>query len=346
YVHEKGLKALWIPYYCAPGFEKARALGFDGPCLQAGYAFDHSQSENGDTLAGACEDSAAQAYKFGLGIEFELDLNVKDFYKRFFKYVHTAYSTGCMENGLMTMYQGVTDIYKCAYSAADSDQRQVYELLYQYVHGTFESLPPVIAKGQFVAAKIGERTSGTLTVTDADSKKNALKLRDKEIPEGLTAVFEGDGFYLVNTQDTVPGVYRVRLTVSDGYNDSEPEEILVFVYDPDSNGTEVTLKNDLPVYATLQRTDPESIPKGEQVTCLPVENDLYYVLRSGEPAGMAYAEDLGLEPVSSGSSDESVPNGNSSGINPLWIILPAAALVCAAAAVWLVIRKKKRNKGA
>ncbi|MBO4366804.1 MAG: DUF4855 domain-containing protein, partial [Clostridia bacterium] len=56
YVHGKGYKALWIPYYCASGFERGPELGFDGTCLQTGYAFDHSQSENGDSQPAACED--------------------------------------------------------------------------------------------------------------------------------------------------------------------------------------------------------------------------------------------------------------------------------------------------
>ena len=338
YVHEKGLFALWIPYYCAPGFERGKELGFDGPCLQAGYAFDHSQSETGDSKAAACDDSAAQAKKFGLGLEFELDLSVKDFYKRFFKYVHTAYKTGCMTDGLMTMYQGVTDIYKCAGAASGTDMRNVYEMLHEYIHDSFVSEQPVIQPGQFIAAPTGERTSGNLTVTDTDSKKNALKIRNSTVQDGLTAVFEGDGFYLINTKETVPGAYSVRLTVTDGYNDSEEEEVIVLVYDPAGEKQSLTLKNDVSVYKSFVKENPESASKGETLEVLPVKDGWYCLFKDGKPAGLALSENLGIQTPSEPGSQ------SPSSLLPLWISLGAVAAVAAVVAACLIIRKKKKKE--
>lgn len=47
YVHSKDLGTMWIPYYCAPGMERAVELGFDVACVQNGYAFPKEDSENG-----------------------------------------------------------------------------------------------------------------------------------------------------------------------------------------------------------------------------------------------------------------------------------------------------------
>ena len=345
YVHDRGYKALWIPYYCASGFERATELGFDGACLQAGYAFDHSQSENGDSLAAACEDSARQARKYGLGIEFELDLNVSNFYKRFFKYVHTAYATGCRDSGLMAMYQGVYDIYTCSRAEANSDKRNVYELLYQYISGTFTSIPPVLEDGQVILAETGTKVSGNLTVVDPDSAKNALKIKERNVQEGLTAVFEGDGFYLINTKDTVPGSYSVRLTLTDGYNLSDPAEIRVVVYDKAAERPSKKLEKDLPVYTDLvKRETVQTVKSGETVTYLSVSDDAYYVFLNGEPAGISFADDLGLPktaPVDDASETE--PSSGPKSLWPLWVGIGVAAAAAAAAAVLLILKKKKKK---
>ena len=347
YVHEKGYKALWIPYYCASGFERGPELGFDGTCLQTGYAFDHSQSENGDSLPAACEDSAGQARKYGLGIEFELDLNASNFRKRFFKYVHTAYSTGCRQNGLMAMYQGVYDVYSCARAEAGSDKREVYELLYQYISGTFTSIPPVVPEGQVILAETGTKVSGNLVVEDPDSQKNSLKIKERNVEEGLTAVFEGDGFYLINTKDTVPGTYKVQLKLTDGYNLSDSVLIWVVVYDKAAEMPSKKLDKDLPVYADLIKRDArESVKSGETVSYLSVRDNAYYVFLNGEPAGIAFADDLGLPKTATGGEESG--NGTSSSESktlwPLWVGIGVAAAAAAAVAVILIVKKKKKKK--
>ncbi|MBR4852027.1 MAG: DUF4855 domain-containing protein, partial [Clostridia bacterium] len=41
YIHSKGYKCFWIPYFCALGYEDWQSYGFDCACMQPNYMFDY-----------------------------------------------------------------------------------------------------------------------------------------------------------------------------------------------------------------------------------------------------------------------------------------------------------------
>lgn len=341
YAHGKGLKTIWIPYFGSPGLERAVELGFDCATLQSGYAFSRTAetaAEIGYATAKSVEDSAALAKKYGLGMEFELDLGPSDHLDRYFKYVHTGYSTGCMNGHMMMLYQSVHGIYGCAGAAAGSNQRQIYEMTYRYIKQTFTSYAPVIAENQVIAAKIGARSSGKLEVTDADSVRGTLKTAETTIPEGLPFVVEGDGFYVLNASDCQPGLYEVTFTVTDTYNLSEPGTVKILLYDPEDPGIPLELTEELTVYARLDASSAETtIPVGT-ATAREVENGWYYV--SAEVNGKTV--DGFAEAAAIGLGDE----GSSGGGLPGWaigVIAGGAALLVVAAAAAAFLLKKKKN---
>lgn len=275
YAHEKNLKTIWIPYYCSPGFDRAVELGFDCATLQSGYAFSGNE-ETGDPLPGTVEDSAAQAKKYGLGMEFELDIGKPDFRERYYKYVHTGYKTGCMDGHMMMLYQAVSGILSCSQAVATTDRRQVYDMTYQYIKGKFAALAPTVAQDQCVVGAVGERTSGRLDVADEDSLRGDLKTVELEIPEGLPFMLEGDGFYLLNGSNASPGAYEVRFSVTDGYNVSELSTVKVVVYDPESAG-KLALDGEVTVYTRLDASaETVSIPAGE-ATAVQLEDGWVYL---------------------------------------------------------------------
>ncbi len=275
YAHGKGLKTIWIPYYCSPGSERAAELGFDCATLQSGYAFG-GNDETGSPLPGTLDDSAGQAKKYGLGMEFELDIGKPDFRERYYKYVHTGYKTGCMDGHMMMLYQGVTGILSCSQGAASSDRRQVYDMTYQYIKGTFAALTPVVAPNQCVVGAVGDRTSGRLDVSDGDSLRGDLKTGELDIPEGLPFMLEGDGFYLLNGSNATPGTYDVHFSVTDGYNLSELSTVKVVVYDPESAG-KVALDGEVTAYTRLDASATTvAIPAGD-ATAVQLEDGWYYL---------------------------------------------------------------------
>lgn len=67
YVHGKGMKFIWIPYYNAPGHERWRELGFDIAYHQPNHFF---QTEIPDERLDSAID---EALTYGMAMEFECD---------------------------------------------------------------------------------------------------------------------------------------------------------------------------------------------------------------------------------------------------------------------------------
>lgn len=346
YVHGKGLKTIWIPYFGAPGAERAVELGFDCATLQSGYAFGRDASviaEIGEATPKAVEDSAAEAKKYGLGMEFELDLGQSNYLDRYYKYVHTGYATGCMDGHMMMLYQSVSGIYGCAYSAKGSNQRQVYDMTYRYIKGTFTSYAPEVAPGQYIVVKTGSRASGKLEVADADTVRGTLKTAEVSIPEGLPFVVEGDGFYVLNATSAEAGSYEVSFSVTDGYNVSETATVRILLYDPDDAGTALNLAEDLTAYTRLDTSAATvTIPAGA-ATARALENGWYHVsaeVNGKTVFGFAEATSIGLEWSDGGS-------GKTSGGFPGWaigVIAGGAALLAAVICAVVFAAKKGKSK--
>lgn len=226
YAHSKGYKTIWIPYFTAAGIDKVPELGFDAVTMQSGYAFRGSE-EVGEAKAESVNDCAAAAKRYGMGMEFEVDMNVEKYFDRFAQYVHVAYTEGLMNDGIMMMYQVGDNIYR---SAIGNDiGRELYELTYKYNSKTYAESAPVIASGATLTVKVGGYANTKLEITDEDTPKMRLKIANLEKPEGIFFAAEGSGFIEVQAADSQPGTYTARLSVTDGYNESNTVEITIIV---------------------------------------------------------------------------------------------------------------------
>ena len=367
YVHSKSLKSIWIPYYCAPGFETANELGFDCATLQSGYAFPRTGSavtEIGDILPGSVDDSAAQAKKYGLGMEFEFSINASNAAGRFYKYLHTGYASGCMDHGTMMLYQGLTDIYQCANSTSTSENRRVYDLLYQYINKQFTSAAPSVEmEDRLHVIKTGTRARGNLPVVDPDSINSDLKIVDSVATEGLSYSLEGNGFYLVNTKKTTPGKYSVSFCITDGYNTSQRYSLDFLIIDEKLPEVTHTFNTDCTIYS---RDDASSssvvLPAGTVAQCIDIGEGWYYVsAQIDDQEIVGFAQQLNLPPASDGedSGDStSTPSAEStastslaesqdnspqdtSPISVTLIVIIAAVALVVVLAVVVLLRKKK-----
>lgn len=140
YIHSRGLKCIFIPYYQAGGCEKALDVGFDAVTMQPNLTFN-------DTLAtdpcGAMEDFTDICRKMGFGAEVEIHQGVKNpktagkYLALFYEYLRSCVKSGMMRETVHTYYQVATPgvFSDCAYSGEPS-LRQVYDMLYRFAHGT------------------------------------------------------------------------------------------------------------------------------------------------------------------------------------------------------------------
>jgi len=132
YLHSKGLKFIWIPWYQADGFAKWKTLGIDVACMQPNQYWMGYFDPNRVTT------SANISKKHGMGMEIELDARVTqdDYYNRYLDYLEGGLETGMM-NGVKMYYQdGKPAVYYQAANSSDERYRSVYDLTYKYAKGT------------------------------------------------------------------------------------------------------------------------------------------------------------------------------------------------------------------
>ena len=236
YVHSKGYTSIWIPYYCAPGFETWKELGFDAAVMQNGYAFlEHSNEQTGPKKAGVVDDALAQSKKYGLGMELETSGHLnggdqfEEAYKRYYKCIHAAFANGLMDNGLVMYYQGggPGTLYTCAKSSK-ANVRSAYDLTYQYIKKTFTSFPPAIEEDQFIIVKKGSKVSANITVSDADTPIGILKTAN--ITKAQNILMSADGAFIVlNASGDFVGEDSFTLQITDGFNVSDEVTVRILV---------------------------------------------------------------------------------------------------------------------
>lgn len=131
YVHGKGAKLQWIPYYFARGWSDWEANGFDTAIMQPNYLFHNTTADRLDAVAQA-------AYDHGMGVEHELSdgvLTDAALRGKYYAYLDKGVEYGYMHS-FKAFYQQVKTLKKAAESA-DADARQVYDKTYRYVKGVY-----------------------------------------------------------------------------------------------------------------------------------------------------------------------------------------------------------------
>ncbi len=228
YTQAKNLKTVWIPYYVAAGIDKVPELGFDAVVMQPGYAFNGG-SETGEPKPEVVEDCAKIAKKYGMGMEFEVDMNVEKYLERFKQYVHVAYKEGLMTDGIMMMYQVSDHLYQSAVSAG---KRELYDLTYKYNSGTYSETTPVI-EGEVTLTLNPENhfySKGKFTVTDPDTPSSKLKAVFEKIPGVYLDVYGTGGVEAQCTEETPAGTYKTEISLVDDYgNESNKIQVTVIV---------------------------------------------------------------------------------------------------------------------
>lgn len=233
YVDTKGLSSIWIPYYCAPGYETWKELGFDAAVLQSGYAFGDNE-ETGEKFPEVVDDTLAQAKKYGLGMEIEtsgtLTDDKTDGFDRYYKYLHSAYSNGLMENGLCMYYQGGGPgaFYNCA-KTSNPKARMAYDLTYRYINKTFTSYAPVIEEEDiFIILNKNSKISCNLPIKDEDTANGFLKTVNLTAAQNIKMSVDGP-FVVLNASDDFVGEDSFSFQVSDGFNQTDLITVKVLV---------------------------------------------------------------------------------------------------------------------
>lgn len=146
-VHRQGYGLHWIPYYRAPGCEKARELGIDFAVLQPNYAFMERGGRRAEQQR--LSDTARLARRWRMGIEIEMaEIGGRRERDNLWDYLTHGRDEfdGYMRQAVHAYYQGERTIAKLCYSDLPAD-RELYEALYQFAKGTFQGQRQRLATG-------------------------------------------------------------------------------------------------------------------------------------------------------------------------------------------------------
>lgn len=132
YLHSLDMKFIWIPWYCANGYNRWKELGFDVACMQPNMFW------MGNCDPYRVEESAGISENYGMGMEIEIDSRVEtdDYFDRYLYYLEGGMRTGMMNTIKMYYQDGKPAVYYQAYHSNNERYRIVYDLTYKYAKGT------------------------------------------------------------------------------------------------------------------------------------------------------------------------------------------------------------------
>ncbi len=132
YLHSKGMKFIWIPWYKANGYERWESLGFDVACMQPNLMWI---GYNDPTRV---PTSVQLSEKYGLGMEMECDGKVytDEYFARYLNYLEGGLNSSMMDAVKMYYQDGKTAVYYKACYSDNAQYRMVYDYTYKYAKGT------------------------------------------------------------------------------------------------------------------------------------------------------------------------------------------------------------------
>lgn len=135
YIHQLGKMSYWIPFYQSSGFNMWKDLGFDYAIMQPNYAFENA-SQTRPT------DAANLAKRFGLGVEIEINNNIRatDVRQKFKDYLDQGITADYMKDAVKAWYLGNLTLQE-AYESTDPQQREIYDNIYAFIKGTYPNMP-------------------------------------------------------------------------------------------------------------------------------------------------------------------------------------------------------------
>lgn len=133
YLHSKGLKFVWIPWFRSTGYSAWKSLGFDVVTMQPNMFW---QTEVDPKRVENCLNDCK---RFGMGLEIEVDgkaLSSGEYYNRYLDYLDGGRRLGAMDSVKMYYQDANKGVYYNACYSKDARARSVYDLTYKYAKGT------------------------------------------------------------------------------------------------------------------------------------------------------------------------------------------------------------------
>ena len=135
YLHSKGLKFVWIPWFRSNGYKQWKNLGFDAVTMQPNMYW---QSEVDPKRVDTCLKDCSL---YGMGLEIEIDgkaLTSGEYFNRYLDYLEGGIKHGADKSIKMYYQDGKQAVFYAACYSKNERARAVYDLTYKYSKGILE----------------------------------------------------------------------------------------------------------------------------------------------------------------------------------------------------------------
>lgn len=187
YLHSLGLKLIWIPWYCAYGYNNWKDLGIDAACMQPNLFWMNKPD------LGRVEQSIGISSKYGLSMEMEIDYRAftsDDHFERYLTYLEDGMKYGAMNSVKMYYQGGKTGVYYTA-SKGGSRHRMIYDLTYKYAKRTLTQLDIDLARsgapitGDIEWVSIGKPYTASSAYVGDGNGAEYQNISGKELTDGI-----------------------------------------------------------------------------------------------------------------------------------------------------------------
>lgn len=256
YAESKKLKTIFDPFYLSTGFDHWEELGFSSAVMQPNVAFTNKDYFELPMLG----EFAESAYNNHLGVEMETNepsyFRGDDYLKAGYNYESYLYygaKTGYI-NSFKTYYQGAGpgSFYDFCYADTKTPHgiylRRLYDLTFNFIHGTYSNLPPKIEVSDMELTEGDSRSMVEISIVDDDSYWGDVKVEFPTEPKnGSVTVAANKKTLIYRANRGFVGEDSFTVVVTDGFNRSEEKTVKVTV---------------LP----LEASEAESVPEAESST--------------------------------------------------------------------------------
>ncbi len=175
YLHSKGMKFIWIPWYKANGYQNWQSYGFDVACMQPNLMWI------GYNDPARVKTSISLSEQYGLSMEMECDGKVytDEYFARYLNYLDGGLNSSMMNSVKMYYQVGKTAVYYKACYSDNEQYRMVYDLTYKYAKKT-------LTQADIDAVRPAQVTNGYEIVDDIG--------RDALIKEGVDWISIGKSY--------------------------------------------------------------------------------------------------------------------------------------------------------
>ena len=220
YIHEKGYKSFWCPYYSAYGTWLWQELGFDVACLQPNYMFYVTEPTR-------LKATADIAKIYGMCVEIEIEVvSGEGSVGKYREYLREGFDSGYMHSVKLYYVSGTPSAIAAAYDSKDPLAHSVYEDTYLYAKGKLD-------ENYNLSSAVSMDGIRDITLQVVHGKKVDF---DLALPEGLKARI---------MESTVYGTFRLDLSGEGQYRAMKgfrgEDRIVLEIYDPAGNRKTVTI---------------------------------------------------------------------------------------------------------